>query len=320
MREYQPSAMKHQPLEIRPLESVADFRACEDIQRQVWGPGDAEVVPLNMLVAATGNGGIAIGAFAEDTLIGFAFGFLATSGRYGPEAPAAVKLKHHSHMLAVLPEWRDAGVGYALKLAQREAARAQALRLMTWTYDPLESRNALLNIAKLGAVCSTYYADYYGGMQDDLNAGLPSDRFQVDWYIASNRVATRLSGRRARLERHHYTSSGAVLLNAATFEGDLPRPPEHAAGLFTDMALVEIPADFQSLKRADRTLALAWRMQTREVFQWAFERGYMVTDFIFEREPGRSFYVLTHVESGGETGADWSIYADGLASGDRETR
>ncbi len=320
MMEPQPSAIKHQPLEIRPLDSVADFRACEDIQRQVWGPGDAEVVPLNMLLAATRNGGIAIGAFTQDKLIGFAFGFLATSGRYGPEAPAAVKLKHHSHMLAVLPEWRDAGVGYALKLAQREAARAQALRLMTWTYDPLESRNALLNIAKLGAVCSTYYADYYGNMQDDLNAGLPSDRFQVDWYIASNRVATRLLGRRARLERHHYTSGGAVLLNPATFEGDLPRPPEHVVGLFTDMALVEIPPDFQSLKHIDKPLALAWRLQTREIFQWAFERGYMVTDFVFEPEPRRSFYVLTHVESGQELGADWSIFADGLASGDRETR
>ena len=316
-----PSAMQRQPLEIRPLESVVDFRACEEIQRLVWGPGDAEVVPLNMLVAATRNGGIAIGAFAEGRLVGFAFGFLATSGRYGPEAPAAVKLKHHSHMLAVLPEWRDAGVGYALKLAQREAARAQALRLMTWTYDPLESRNALLNIAKLGAVCSTYYADYYGDMQDELNAGLPSDRFQVDWYIDSNRVAKRLRADRGRLERRQYASAGVPLLNPATFEGDLPRPPEHAGGLFTDMALVEIPADFQSLKRADRALALAlaWRRQTREIFQWAFARGYMVTDFIFEPEPRRSFYVLTHVESGQGSGADWSIYADGLASGERET-
>ena len=308
MNAHPSSAKRHQPLEIRSLESVADFRACEEIQRLVWGPGDAEVVPLNMLLAAARNGGVVLGAFAEGDLIGFVFGFLATSGRYGPEAPAAVKLKHHSHMLAVLPEWRDAGVGYALKLAQREAARAQALRLMTWTYDPLESRNALLNIAKLGAVCNTYCADYYGDMRDELNAGLPSDRFQVDWYIASNRVATRLSSRRARLERHHFTSGGAVLLNAASFEGGLPRPPEHASRLVTDMALVEIPADFQSLKRADKSLALAWRLQTREIFQWAFERGYMVTNFIFEPEPRRGFYVLTHVESE-EPGAEWSIFA-----------
>jgi predicted GNAT superfamily acetyltransferase len=296
---------------IRPLESIVDFTTCEEIQRQVWGPGDAEVVPLNMLAAATRNGSIALGAFVGEELIGFVFGFLATSGRFGPEAPAAVKLKHHSHMLAVLPEWRDAGVGYALKLAQCDAARAQGLRLMTWTYDPLESRNALLNITKLGAVCNTYYRDYYGEMSDELNVGLPSDRFQVDWYIASNRVATRLSSRRPRLEREHYTSAGAVLLNPATFDASdaLPRPSESIAELMTDLALVEIPTDFQLLKRADQALALAWRMQTRGIFEHAFARDYIVTDFVFEPEPKRGFYILTYIESSEKPGADWSIFA-----------
>jgi len=291
---------------IRPLESIEDYQACEEIQRQVWGPGDAEVVPLNMLAAVTRNGGIALGAFASGKLIGFAFGFLATSGRFGPEAPATVKLKHHSHMLAILPEWRDRGVGYALKLAQCEAARAQGLRLMTWTYDPLESRNALLNIAKLGAVCSTYYRDYYGQMRDELNEGVPSDRFQVDWYIASKRVNTRLVSGRGRLERGHYTSAGAVLLNPATFDSPLPRPAEQVAGLVTDMALVEIPTDFQLMKSTDRALALAWRMQTREIFEWAFVHGFMVTDYVFESSSRRGFYALIHTEPD----EDWSIFAD----------
>jgi len=306
---------------IRPLASIEDFRACEEIQRQTWGPGDAEVVPLNMLLAAARNGGVALGAFAGDEMIGFVFGILGASSRFGPEAPAAVKLKHHSHMLAVLPEWRNEGVGYALKLAQREAARAQGLRLMTWTYDPLESRNALLNIAKLDAVCNTYVRDYYGEMRDELNVGLPSDRFQVDWHIASKRVATRLSGQRGRLEREHFISAGAALLNPATFDAHaLPRPPESVAELTTDLALVEIPADFQSLKRADKALALAWRLQTREIFEGAFARGYMVTDFVFESASRRGFYVLIRTEPDAETGADWSIFADGLASGDRMTR
>lgn len=306
---------------IRPLVSTADFMACEGIQRRVWGPGDAEVVPLNMLLAAARNGGVALGAFAGDELVGFVFGILGTSSRFGPEAPATVKLKHHSHMLAVLPDWRSEGVGYALKVAQLEAARAQALRLMTWTYDPLESRNALLNIAKLGAVCNTYMRDYYGEMRDELNAGLPSDRFQVDWYIASKRVATRLSGQRGRLEREHYASAGAVLLNPATLDADptLPRLAERVAELTTDLALVEIPADFQALKQADKGLALAWRLQTREIFEGAFARGYMVTGFAFEPSPRRGFYVLTYTGSGGKSGADWSIFADGLASGDRVT-
>ena len=295
---------------IRPLESIQDFIVCEEIQRQVWGPGDAEVVPLNMLAAVARNGGIALGAFADSDLIGFVFGFLGTSARYGPEAPATVKLKHHSHMLAVQPEWRDKGVGYALKLAQRDAALAQALRLMTWTYDPLESRNALLNIAKLGAVCSTYYCDYYGEMRDELNVDLPSDRFQVDWYIASNRVATRLKAHRAHLEREQYAGAGAVLLNPARFDAALPRPSETAATFSTNLALVEIPADFQAIRHTDRALALAWRMQTRDVFRQAFARGYMVTDFVFEPNPRRGFYVLTYIESGSESGADWSIFAD----------
>jgi predicted GNAT superfamily acetyltransferase len=295
---------------IRPLESIHDFLACEEIQRQVWGPGDAEVVPLNMLAAVTRNGGIALGAFAGSGLIGFVFGFLGTSARYGPEAPATVKLKHHSHMLAVLPEWRDQGVGYALKLAQRDAALSQALRLMTWTYDPLESRNALFNIAKLGGVCSTYYCDYYGEMRDELNVDLPSDRFQVDWYIASNRVRTRLTARRARLEREQYASAGVVLLNPARLDAALPSPSETVTTLSTNLALVEVPADFQVIRHTDRALALAWRMQTRDIFRQAFARGYMVTDFVFEPNPRRGFYVLTFTGSGDESGADWSIFAD----------
>jgi predicted GNAT superfamily acetyltransferase len=307
---------------IRPLESSADFSVCEEIQRQTWGPGDAEVVPLNMLLAVARNGGVALGAFAGDEMIGFVFGFLGTGHRFGPEAPAAVRLKHHSHMLAILPEWRDKGVGYALKLAQREAARAQGLRLMTWTYDPLESRNALLNIAKLDAVCNTYVRDYYGVMRDELNAGLPSDRFQVDWYIASKRVATRLSGRRGRLEREHYASAGAALLNPATLDtgSALLRPSEDVGELTTDLALVEIPSDFQSLKRADPSLALAWRLQTREIFEGAFAHDYLVTDFVFEPSSQRGFYVLIRMEPSAEAGADWSIFADGLASGERLTQ
>jgi predicted GNAT superfamily acetyltransferase len=289
---------------IRPLESAQDFVTCEEIQRQVWGPGDAEVVPLNMLAAVARNGGIALGAFAGAKLVGFVFGFLGAGTHSGSEAPAAIRLKHHSHMLAVLPEWRDEGVGYALKLAQREAARAQALRLMTWTYDPLESRNALLNISKLGAVCRTYYRDYYGEMRDELNVDLPSDRFQVDWSIASHRVATRLLGSHARLGREYYASAGAVLLNPATFNASRPHPSETIVKPSTDLALVEIPADFQSLKRVDKALALAWRMQTRDIFEGAFAHDYMVTDFVFEPDPRRSFYVLTHTESSEGPGAD----------------
>jgi predicted GNAT superfamily acetyltransferase len=302
---------------IRPLVSIQDFAACEEIQRQVWGPGDAEVVPMHMLVALARNGGIVLGAFDRDRMIGFVFGILATAGQIGPAASASERLRHHSHMLAVLPKWRDMGVGFALKLAQREAAHAQGLRLMTWTYDPLQSRNALFNIAKLGAVCKTYYSDYYGEMLDELNVGLPSDRFLVEWHFSSQRVAARLSSPGTRRGREHFVDAGAVLLNPARLVEGLPRPAEQPLDLVTNLALVEIPADFSAVKNADKALALAWRLQTREIFEGAFEHGYMVVDYVFESVPRRGFYVLMNTDAVGESNADRSMFADDLAPGDR---
>ncbi len=282
---------------IRPLATHADFHACEEIQRLVWQDSELEIVPLHMLLSVARYGGAALGAFDGDKMIGFAFGFLGTSERYTPEAPAAVRLKHCSHMLAVLPEWQNRGVGYALKLAQREAARAQALRLMTWTYDPLESRNARFNIAKLGAVCNTYLRDWYGPMGDALNRGLPTDRFQVDWYIASKRVATRLSRGCPDFTAGQFLSAGAHMINPARQVdiSPLPYPCEQAQPPASTLALVEIPPNFQAIKRADSELALAWRLHARHVFETAFRTGFSVIDFI--HDAGRSLYVLTHVGS-----------------------
>src|SRR3970282_1162763 len=116
-------------------------------------------------------------------------------------------LKHCSHMLAVLPEYRDQKIGYRLKLAQREAVHEQAVRLITWTYDPLESRNANLNINRLGGIVRTYKRNHYGEMQDGLNAGLPSDRLLVEWWITSNRVKQRLSSERKQLALESYMAA-----------------------------------------------------------------------------------------------------------------
>ncbi len=293
---------------IRPLTTCADFLACEELQRRAWGMDDLEVVPLHLLITVAHNGGIALGAFDGERLIGFVFGFLGLSEGYGPEAPAAVRLKHCSHMLAVLPEYRNRHVGYALKLAQREAARAQALRLMTWTYDPLESRNAHLNLARLGAVCNTYLRDLYGAMNDALNRGLPTDRFRVDWYIASKRVVNRLRRAQPGLTLEHFTGAGARIINPPRLDQATSRlhPAETTAELTGSLLLVEIPPDFQAIKRADSALALAWRLHTRQIFEAAFEAGYTAIDFV--HEAGRSLYVLAY------TGPDrsppqWSIFA-----------
>ncbi|HSQ03261.1 MAG TPA: hypothetical protein VLN59_04455, partial [Burkholderiales bacterium] len=217
---------------IRPLKTLDDFHAAEDVQRAAWDSDDIDIVPLHIMLTIARNGGIVLGAFAQDRMVGFVLGFLGTSTRYGVEAPATVKLKHCSHQLGVLPEWQSRGVGYALKVAQREAVLNQGVRLITWTYDPLESKNARLNIAKLGAVCNTYIRDYYGELRDDLNRGLATDRFQVDWWIASRRIETRLTRNRPPLQLRHYLDVGAPIINAAQWDvrglpvcGDSIEPP-----------------------------------------------------------------------------------------------
>ena len=296
---------------IRPLKTIDECRQAEDLQRAVWQLEDIDVTPAHVLLTFAKNGGVVLGASAgvggREQMIGCVFGFLGTrEGHYGPEAPAQVKLKHCSHQLGVLPAWQSRGVGFALKLAQREAARAQALRLITWTYDPLESKNANLNIAKLGAVCNTYVGNLYGELRDGLNRGLPTDRFQVDWWIASKRVETRLLRRRPPLTRDLYQQAGTIVLNEAAFGAEgLPLPPDAIQPLDTDRALVEFPALFQDVKRLDAGLARAWREQTRAIFEAAFAAGFTVTDMLFERGVmPRAFYVVTRTEPGETTAPD----------------
>jgi predicted GNAT superfamily acetyltransferase len=210
-------------------------------------------------------------------------------------------------MLGILPGYRDSGVGFALKRAQWQMVRHQGLDHITWTYDPLLSRNAYLNITKLGAVCDTYRRSEYGDMRDGLNAGLPSDRFQVDWWINTRRVERRLSKRPRRpLKLDDFSKAELEPLYAPHVArqpfgttqggaGNWLRPPEHFSPLEGRLILAEIPSDFSALKEADFALARDWRFFTREVFETAFAAGYIATDFVYDA--GRSFYVLSHGES-----------------------
>jgi predicted GNAT superfamily acetyltransferase len=276
---------------IRLLETPEEMTAVEALQGLVWPGPDLDIVPRDMLLAAVHNGGLALGAWVGDELVGVVFGF---PGFY--PTPDGPRLKHHSHLLAVHPDWRGKGVGFALKRAQWQMIRKQGLDRITWTYDPLLSRNAHLNIARLGAVCNTYLRSEYGEMRDSLNIGLPSDRFQVDWWLNTKRVERRLSRRsRPALTLDHYRSATATLLAARADRGPAPRPPEETPALTGALLLVEIPSDFPALKAGDLSLARDWRFYGREVFEDAFDAGYFVTDFIHAQ--GRSFYVLTHGES-----------------------
>ncbi len=203
--------------------------------------------------------------------------------------------------MGIHPDHRDGGVGFALKRAQWQMVRHQSLDHITWTYDPLLSRNAYLNIAKLGAVCSTYRRSEYGDKRDDINAGLPSDRFQVDWWINTRRVERKLGKRpRPTLKLSHTARSGLrPFYSLQTSTDNLPRPPEHVPHFEDRLLLAEIPGDFLELKSKDFSLARDWRFFTRELFETAFAASYIITDFIFDKNDGgpRGLYVLIHGES-----------------------
>ncbi len=300
--------MKAKAVNLRILETPEEMTLVEELQRVVWPGSETEVVPAHVLLTAVHNGGLVIGAFSAeegqgDRLVGFVFGF---PGLYfTPDGP---RPKHCSHMLGVHPDYRDRGLGFALKRAQWQMVRHQGLDRITWTYDPLLSRNAYLNITKLGAVCNTYLCNEYGKLRDNLNIGLPSDRFQVDWWVNSQRVNRRLS-RRARqpLDLAHFFAAGAEVINPTRLDdAGWPHPSEDPLPPLEDdwdaaeksILLVEIPADFLALKAANFNLAVRWRMHTRAIFQRLFAAGYLVTDFVYlsGRHP-RSFYVLSYGES-----------------------
>jgi len=277
---------------IKLIETPEEMTSIEALQREVWPGSETDVVPAHVLITAIHNGGLVLGAYLNEKLVGFVFGFpgLETT----PDGPRA---KHCSHMMGILPDHRDLGIGFALKRAQWQMVRHQGLDHITWTYDPLLSRNAFLNITKLGAVCNTYRRSEYGDMRDGLNAGLPSDRFQVDWWINTRRVERRLSKRaRKPLELDHFSKADLQpLYTPLASKGGWSRPPEHFSPLEGRLALAEIPPDFNALKQDDFTLARDWRFFTREVFETAFSSGYIATDFVFDG--GRSFYVLSNGET-----------------------
>lgn len=292
---------------LRILNTPEEMQAVEELQRLVWTGSETEVVPVHMLMAAAHNGGLVIGAFAEGSekdpnpLFGFVFGF---PGIYlTPDGP---RLKHCSHMMGVHPDFRDRNLGFSLKRAQWQMVRHQGLDRITWTYDPLHSRNANLNISKLGAVCNTYLRDEYGALRDGINRGLSTDRFQVDWWVGSQRVNHRLSKQsRRRLDLAHYIDAGVEVINPVQGGADgWPRPADStpASSAWREgeasLLLVEIPPDFLAIKAANPALAAEWRNYTRPLFEDLFANGYLVTDFVYI--PGstpRSLYVLSHGDS-----------------------
>jgi len=177
---------------IRKCQQLDEMRACVVLQKEVWNFSDADLVPLRMFVVAEKVGGQVIGAFAGNEMVGFALSIPGARGGH---------LYLHSHMLAVRKQHQNAGLGRRMKLFQREDALARGFELIEWTFDPLEIKNAYLNIEKLGAVARRYSVNQYGITSSPLQGGLPTDRLVAEWWLKSKRVEMLLqNGKRPRME------------------------------------------------------------------------------------------------------------------------
>lgn len=298
---------------IRTLETLAECAHFQKVEQLVWGTDEESMMPTHVLITLVQNGGLVMGAFAPDGpvatggMVGIVGGWLG-SGHPPDSAPdAPEQIKFCSHMAGVLQGWQRQRVGLRLKLAQREWVLAQGLtEWITWTYDPLYRPNAVFNIHRLGATCRSYVRDLYGEMTDVLNSGGPSDRFKVDWWARSERVeaavaraAVALGGPPAiasahaqRSAREHY--AGLHVLESLP-AGDFRAPPEAPLPLDGAPLALPIPEDIAALRRADRTLSLAWRHSVRVHMEAAFAAGYAVVDCL-HIEGGDWCYILTRGE------------------------
>jgi chorismate synthase len=252
---------------FRELHTAEELAVCEALERHVWGLEDLDILPTSHLVASVHAGGLVLGAFAGEAAVGFAYGFPA----YLPEK--ASPLGFHSHMLAVVPEARGQGIGQRLKWQQRAWCLARGLPWMTWTFDPLQMRNAKLNLEHLGATVGEYRPNEYGEMGGSLNAGLPSDRLLAFWELAGARVERLAAGR--RLDAVAEPEAIPELLARGASGEPLPLDPGEARRV-----RVALPESINTLLKRDPDLALAWRLAVRAALAPRLAAGWRITRYV----------------------------------------
>ena len=256
---------------VRPLETLADFRTCVDLQREIWGSEYDDIVPASLMRAAAHVGALTLGAFGADGVqLGFVFGIT------GVEQAEAV---HWSHMLGVRAGARDQGVGRKLKEFQRAELLRRRIRRMYWTFDPLQARNAHLNVNRLGVRVVEYVRDMYCTSLSPLHQAVGTDRLVVE-------CRTEVNGHGAP-QHENGRLADAQVLTAFPEAGELPAPGSDPA-----LALIEIPWDLQAVVAESVHKAAEWRAATRRYFQWALANGYEVTGVRRDEAARRVFFVI----------------------------
>jgi predicted GNAT superfamily acetyltransferase len=264
---------------IRPLDAFEEFVTLLDIQRSVWKHDESDLTPTHQFRVSSRMGAILLGAFVGRKLAGFVYSFPAVFDGVDCQ---------HSHLLAVLPEFQGSGLGKALKWAQRAEALKRGYDLITWTFDPLQTRNANLNLQSLAAVSRTYLGNFYGMTPSlCLGPGIPTDRLLIEWPLRDRRVRDVAAGR-AKRPCYDVTSLPKALERKAGEEGSFASPGKLRLRLQADTVLVEIPRDVKALAfRCD--LIAAWQAGLRRAMSLYFGHGYAAEHFVYG---DRSFYVL----------------------------
>lgn len=271
---------------FRKLTKPEEFRHAEELQREAWGLTDEPPTSSTIQRAIQDNGGLVLGAFADIYLAGLTIGFLGWDGS---------QLYHYSHMTAVRPPYQNHHVGFRLKAFQREEVLKQGLAMARWTFDPLQSRNARLNVRRLGARPDQYYVHYYGTMGSELNRGMESDRVRVTWALATPEVESRLAGRLPTAEEDLARwKDSQPLVETAVGETGL-RVPSAVSEPTKPRAHLEVPFDLQAIRSHESATLRSWRHAVRDAFRAAFDLGYRVDDFAVVKleQERRSFYFLS---------------------------
>jgi predicted GNAT superfamily acetyltransferase len=258
----------------RDLTTLADFAEVVELERRIWGPGYDDVVPTPILTVSVHRGGILIGAFADDRMIGFVYSLPGI--KHG-------KPTQWSHMLGVVDEFRRSGVGYQLKLLQRERARALGVEIIEWTYDPLQAANAHLNFVKLGVVVEEYLENVYGDSGSPLHQGNPTDRFVAEWHIGESRALGAFS----------IAAGSAVGVNRTDWSDGWLESIDVDLSVDAPRLTVEIPVGFTDMLARAPERAMAWRVCTRAIFTTYLDRSYRVVAFFLDRDARKGTYLLS---------------------------
>ncbi|MBA3915290.1 MAG: hypothetical protein H0X25_15850 [Acidobacteriales bacterium] len=258
----------HREVTVRELKTHADLAQAIALEKLVWRLEDADALPLTLAIAMQAAGSLFLGAFCGDVLAGFAFSFPAREHGHWTL---------HSHMLGVHPHYRDFEIGYRLKLAQRDHALALKIPAISWTFDPLQSKNAHLNFAKLGVISDQYKLDFYGPSTSSELHQNGTDRLWVIWAVASRRVEKRLQGEDVRAEILDTLSRTSLLL-----QRDAKGKPARGnldVALAARRIAIEIPSGIDEIERSNPAAAAEWREATRWAFTQALHAGFVVTEF-----------------------------------------